>query len=325
MAGKNVSCSVKVVEVLGHFLNLGVEMLLDLLDEAGVGGADEVDGGTLATVAASATDSVDVVLLLEGELVVDDEADLLHVDASGEEVGGDQDAGGAGTELLHDHVASHLVHLSVHDGDAEVVLLHLFCELNDSLLGVAIDEGLVDVEVAVQVEEHVHLPLLLLYGDVVLLDTFEGELLVLDQNLGGLPHEVLGQLQDVEGHRGGEEGDLDLAGEVLEDVLDLLLEPAREHLVGLVEHEDLQVVALEEALLHHVMDAPGGADHDVDALLEDLDLVADDGAADAGVDLDADKLTDLLHDEGDLLGQLSGGGDHEGLGVDGRSVHDLQN
>jgi hypothetical protein len=28
--------SVKLVEVLRHFFNLGVEMLLDLLDEAGV-------------------------------------------------------------------------------------------------------------------------------------------------------------------------------------------------------------------------------------------------------------------------------------------------
>jgi hypothetical protein len=28
------------------------------------------------------------------------------------------------------------------------------------------------------------------------------------------------------------------------------------------------------------------------------------------VDLDANELTDLLDDEGDLLGELSGGGDH---------------
>ena len=121
---------------------------------------------------------------------------------------------------------------------------------------------------------------------------------------------MLSHLQDVNGHGSREESDLDLAGEVLEDVLDLLLETAREHLVGLIEDEDLKVVALEETLLHHVVDTTWGADNDVNALLENLDLIADDGATDASVNLDADELTDLLDDEGDLLGELSGGGDH---------------
>ena len=259
---------------------------------------------------------MDVVLLLEGELVVDDETDLLDIDTSGEQVSGDQDSGRASSELLHDHVSGHLVHLSVHDGHTEVVLLHLLGELNDSLLCVAIDEGLVDVEVAVQVEQDVHLPLLLLYGDVVLLDTLKSKLLVLDENLCGLAHEMLGKLKDVNWHGGGEEGDLDLAGEILEDVLDLLLETSGEHLVGLIENEDLKVVALEETLLHHVVDSAGGSDNDMDSLLEDLDLIANDGTTDASVDLDANELTDLLNDESDLLSELSGGGHNEGLSVD---------
>lgn len=258
---------------------------------------------------------MDVILLLEGELVVDDETDLLDIDTSSQEISGDEDTGGPGTELLHDHVTCHLVHLTVHNGDTEVVLLHFLGELSYALLSVAVDQSLVDVEVAVEIEEDVHLPFLLFYGDIVLLNTFEGELLVLDKNLGGLSHEMLGHLQDVNGHGSREESDLDLAGEVLEDVLDLLLEAAREHLVGLIENEDLKVVTLKETLLHHVVDTTWGADNDVNALLEDFDLIADDGTTDASVNLDADELTDLLDDEGDLLGELSSGGDHEGLGV----------
>ena len=113
-------------------------------------------------------------------MLVDDETDLLDIDTSGQEISGDEDTGGTGTELLHNHVTGHLVHLTVHNGDTEVVLLHLLGELSDSLLGIAVDKGLVDVEVAVEIEENVHLPFLLFYGDVVLLNTFEGELLVLD-------------------------------------------------------------------------------------------------------------------------------------------------
>jgi hypothetical protein len=43
------------------------------------------------------------------------------------------------------------------------------------------------------------------------------------------------------------------------------------------------------------------------------------------VDLDADELTNLLDDEGDLLGQLSGGSDHQGLSVHRAGVNNLQN
>jgi len=65
------------------------------------------------------------------------------------------------------------------------------------------------------------------------------------------------------------------------------------------------------------MDTTWGADNDVDSLLEDLDFIADDGTSDAGVDLDANELTNLLDDEGDLLGELSGWGNNKSLGVYG--------
>ncbi len=47
---------------------------------------------------------MDVVLPVGGEVVVDDEADLLDVNATGEQVCRDQNAAGAGPELPHDHV-----------------------------------------------------------------------------------------------------------------------------------------------------------------------------------------------------------------------------
>lgn len=258
---------------------------------------------------------MDVVLLLEGELVVDDKTDLLNIDTSGEEIGGDEDTGGTSSELLHDHVTSHLVHLTMHDGNTEIVLLHLVSQLNNSLFGVAIDQGLVDIEVTVEIEEDVHLPFFFFYGDIVLLDTFEGELLIFNQNLCGIAHKVLGQLQDVHWHGSREEGNLDLARKILEDILDLSLESTREHLVGLVENEDLEVVTLEETLLHHIMYTAWCADNDVNSLLEDLDFITDDGTSNASVDLDANELTNLLNNEGNLLGELSSRGNNKSLGV----------
>ena len=58
-------------------------MLLDLLDENSVLGQNEIDSGTLSAETTSSTNSVDVVFLLVGEFVVDNETDLLDIDTSG--------------------------------------------------------------------------------------------------------------------------------------------------------------------------------------------------------------------------------------------------
>ena len=86
---------------------------------------DKVDCHSLTTKSTTATDSVDVVLSVGGEVIVDDQGDLLDIDSSGQKVGGDQDSGGARTEFPHDDVTLLLVHVSVHGGHSEVSLMHL--------------------------------------------------------------------------------------------------------------------------------------------------------------------------------------------------------
>ena len=111
--GPSTGCS-QVIQIGRHLLDLSVVMVLDLLDEAGVLREDEVDGSSLSTETTSSTDSVNVVLLLDGELVVDDETNLLHINTSSKQVSGDEHADGSLSELLHDDVSLDLVHLSVH-------------------------------------------------------------------------------------------------------------------------------------------------------------------------------------------------------------------
>ena len=78
------------------------------------------------------------------------------------------------------------------------------------------------------------------------------------------------------GHGRGEERDLLGVGGVREDGLDILGEAHLEHLVGLVEHEVLQLGEVEGALVEVVHDPAGRADDDVDAAAErrQLDAVA---------------------------------------------------
>jgi len=179
-------------EILGQFLNLGAVMFLELFDETSVLWQHKVDSSSLSAETTSTTNSVHVVFLAHGQLVVDNESDLLDIDTTGEQVSGDQDSGRSLTELLHDEVSLRLLHVGVHASDGEVLLSHSLFEFFDSLLSVAVDQSLHDVEVSVKVDKHLNLPLLLLHRNIVLLDSLEGKVLGLDQNLGGIAHEVLG-------------------------------------------------------------------------------------------------------------------------------------
>ena len=100
--------------------------------------------------------------------------------------------------------------------------------------------------------------------------------------------------------------------------LDVREEAQVEHLVGLVQHEDLDVAEVEVALLGQVDEPPGRADDDVDPVAQRLDLrlvrpaAVDlqhaDGRAGAG-------MSDVL---GDLDAQLAGRDDDQRLRLAGR-------
>ena len=69
---------------------------------------------------------MNVVFLVAGQVVVDDEGNLLDIDTTSQQIGRDQNARGTGAELLHDIVAMGLLHVSVLESggnEAEVVVV----------------------------------------------------------------------------------------------------------------------------------------------------------------------------------------------------------
>lgn len=102
-----------VRHVEGHFVDLSVVELFDITEHADIVGGDKVDSDTLSPESATTTDTMDVVLAVGGEIVVDDERDLLDINTASEQVGRDEDTGRAGAELLHEHFTSLLLHVSV--------------------------------------------------------------------------------------------------------------------------------------------------------------------------------------------------------------------
>lgn len=85
------------------------------------------------------------------------------------------------------------------------------------------------------------------------------------------------------------------------------LETTGEHLIGFIQDEKLEVVRLEEASSHHVVYAAGGTDNDVLSLLKDANILTDDCATNASVDLSLEVLSNRVDHKGNLHRELTGG------------------
>lgn len=83
---------------------------------------------------------------------------------------------------------------------------------------------------------------------------------------------------------------LQLGRQQLEDVIDLVLETAREHLVGLVQHEHPDGVSPQGAAAQHVVHASGRAHNHVHSSLEDASVLTHAGATHTGVALDLQSI-----------------------------------
>jgi len=83
-----------------HLLNLSVVELFKFTEGTDVLLGDKVDGNTLATETSTTSDSVNVVLQVAGQVIVDNEGHLLDIDTTSEQVSGDQNSAGTGSELV---------------------------------------------------------------------------------------------------------------------------------------------------------------------------------------------------------------------------------
>ncbi|RNA29565.1 hypothetical protein BpHYR1_041898 [Brachionus plicatilis] len=110
------SCSNKISHIHWHFVNLSAVVLFNVSQYSDVIIHDKIDGDTLAAKAARAAYSVNVELAIVGQVVVDHQRHLLHVDASGPHVRRDQHSAHATSELFHDRISFRLFHVPVHRG-----------------------------------------------------------------------------------------------------------------------------------------------------------------------------------------------------------------
>ena len=77
-------------------------------------GADEGHGLAAILCACGSSDAMDIILGVVGDVVVDDERYVRHIDTAGDDVGGDEDGYLAVPKIEHDLVALMLLQIGVH-------------------------------------------------------------------------------------------------------------------------------------------------------------------------------------------------------------------
>merc|ERR1712190_220564 len=90
--------------------------------------------------------------------------------------------------------------------------------------------------------QRVELPLLLFNGNIELANTFQGQLVLLHKNPHRITHELRCEVKDFGCHRGGEQANLNVGWQGLEDIVDLVLKTAGQHLIRLIKDEGNEII-----------------------------------------------------------------------------------
>lgn len=98
----------------GDFVDVLFDEGFDAMEFALFFLADESDGNAVCIGTGGASDAMDVVFRVVGHVVVDDEGDVVDVNAAGNDVGSDQDVDFPVFEIEHDVFALFLLQVGVH-------------------------------------------------------------------------------------------------------------------------------------------------------------------------------------------------------------------
>ena len=247
---------------------------------------------------------------------VDHQAEVGQVEATGRHVGGDAGAGMAVTQGLQRVRALLLRQFAGKLHGREAAFAQGAVQVADPLASGAEDQGAGAFEIAQQVHHrvldlvrgHAHGPVFDVAVGLVAADGVDAHRVALI---------ALGQGGDVLGDGGGEQESAALGRGRIEDFLEVLAEAHVEHLVGLVEDDDLEAPEVEVAPLQVVAQAAGRAHDDVAAGGERPLLLPRVHAADAGHHPRPGCGVKPRQLAADLQRQFAGGGDGQaerGLG-----------
>ena len=261
-----------------------------------------------------AADAVDILFGHVGQFEVEHGRHARHVNAACGNVGCHQHRHAAGTEAIQRAGALGLALVAVdrsgfHSGGDKVA---------DHAVGPVLGTGehqrafdLAAGNALLQRQGQQGLLFLLLdEGDILLHPLGRGRLRG-NLHLHRVGDELLAQAGDLFGHGGREEQALPLGRQQAGDLGQRLDEAQVHHLVGLVQHEDLDMVEHQGALVDQVQQAAGRGHQDIDPAAKAGNLLADRHPAEHGLDRQVQELGIEPHVVGNLRRQLARGAQHQ--------------
>lgn len=125
------------------------------------------------------------------EIIADNEGYLLHIKTSSPHVSSDKDSTLPCSELCHDGISLFLRHASMHIGNCEVCISHLFSKPFNPALFVAEDDSLSDGQSVIEIAQGLEFEFIFLYSNEELLDAIKGDLVSFYQNTNRIIHKFI--------------------------------------------------------------------------------------------------------------------------------------
>mmetsp|Transcript_33219 Transcript_33219/g.69196 ORF Transcript_33219/g.69196 Transcript_33219/m.69196 type:complete len:382 (-) Transcript_33219:442-1587(-) len=303
----------KVSNIHRHFRDFSIVELFNITQVANITFGKKVDSHTFTTETTRSTDTMNVIFTVGGEIKVDYQRNLLDINTTSEQIGRNEDTRRTGTEFAHNDITLSLVHVTVHAGNSEITLLHFFLQPVDLASSVTVNNSLGDGESLVKITQSFQLPFFAFNSNVELLDTFQGQLILLDKDTDGFTHETFRDLQDIQRHGSREQAHLHRFGQELEDVINLILETTRKHLIGLIKEELSNVIKFESTSVDHIKDTSRCSDNNVDTVGKSTNIITDSRTSNASMDSNIHVVSQSQDHLLNLLGQLTGWGQNQRL------------
>jgi hypothetical protein len=89
----------------------------------------------------------------------------------------------------------------------------------------------------------------------------------------------------------------------------------REHLIGLIQSEHLNMIKTKSSSLNHIIDTTRSANDDMHTILKGTNIFTDSCATNAGMDLDVHEVSKRHDDFHDLLSKFTSGSKDKSLTV----------
>ena len=308
--------------------SLDVRTELDeLADDVAVRAIEEGGGDTRVTGTARTTNTMDVVVDVAGQVVVDDVGDIGNIETTGGDGGRDEDGRAAGAEGVERHLTLALGAVTVDGGGGHPVRQEEVAETIGHALGLDEDKRQAHAVATVSSRRLVRAEDVEQDGALVgvldeldlLRDVLGGRTDTADGQEDVVLQEVLGEQLDVAGEGAAEHEGLALMNTrhvlALDDTANLRLETHVKHAIGLIEHEVLDVSKADTATLDEIDETTRSGRKQVTATLESAELLTDVGTTVHDARAHPGAIRELAGFLVNLRDELTGGREDKGRGV----------